>query len=58
MNPARSFGPAVIQNVWKNHWLYWVGPVSGSFLAALMYKIILKPRMLTSESDEVSDDQK
>jgi len=34
MNPARSFGPAVVANCWANHWIYWIGPLIGSTLAA------------------------
>ncbi|KAK2144175.1 hypothetical protein LSH36_780g02042 [Paralvinella palmiformis] len=37
MNPARSFGPAVVKSVWKDHWVYWAGPFSGSTLAAIIY---------------------
>ena len=42
MNPARSFGPAVVMNNWQNHWIYWFGPLTGSIVAALIYKIVLK----------------
>jgi MIP family channel proteins len=42
MNPARSFGPATVMNSWKNHWVYWLGPLTGSVVAAIMYTYVLK----------------
>jgi MIP family channel proteins len=45
MNPARSFGPATVMNIWKDHWIYWIGPLSGSITAALMYTRILKKKV-------------
>jgi MIP family channel proteins len=38
-NPARSFGAATVPNVWENHWIYWIGPLMGSLLATLFFKI-------------------
>jgi len=37
MNPARSFGPAVVRGTcWANHWIYWIGPLFGSTTAAFV----------------------
>ncbi|XP_070700551.1 aquaporin-1-like [Pempheris klunzingeri] len=44
INPARSFGPAIIQESFDDHWVYWAGPVSGGVVAALLYNYLLAPR--------------
>lgn len=38
MNPARYIGPALMGGGLANAWLYWVGPIAGAVLAALVYK--------------------
>ncbi len=37
MNPARSFGPALIGGHWTMFWVYWIGPILGACVAALLY---------------------
>uniref|UniRef100_A0A2K6N119 Aquaporin-1 n=1 Tax=Rhinopithecus bieti TaxID=61621 RepID=A0A2K6N119_RHIBE len=44
INPARSFGSAVITHNFSNHWIFWVGPFIGAALAVLIYDFILAPR--------------
>ncbi|VEN40386.1 unnamed protein product [Callosobruchus maculatus] len=38
MNPVRSFGPAVWNNDFRSHWIYWIGPTLGSLIATITYK--------------------
>jgi len=40
MNPARTFGPAIVHSCWDNHWVYWIGPLVGSTVAAFTAQII------------------
>ena len=44
MNPARFLGPAVAGGGFDNTWLYWVGPLVGGGLAALIYKFTLEAK--------------
>ena len=37
MNPARAFGTELVENKWTDAWLYYVGPLVGGGLAALIY---------------------
>ncbi|KAL8163681.1 UNVERIFIED_CONTAM: Aquaporin-6 [Gekko kuhli] len=41
MNPARSFGPSVIVRSFPDHWVFWVGPLSGAVLASLLYNFVI-----------------
>ena len=44
MNPARAFGPAAVAGQWLGHVVYWVGPLVGGILAALLWEHVLLPR--------------
>jgi MIP family channel proteins len=52
MNPQRSLGPTLIASLteggpgasfWSTHWIYWVGPIVGAVLAAVIYQLALWP---------------
>lgn len=40
MNPARSFGPALIGGTWTAHWIYWIAPVTAMVTAARLYDFL------------------
>ena len=50
MNPARSLGPAIAGGEWSSHWVYWVGPITGSVLGALAYGLLRARRSPTANS--------
>ena len=41
MNPSRTFGPALASGMWSNHLVYWIGPLIGGGLAALLQHYVL-----------------
>uniref|UniRef100_T1HH59 Uncharacterized protein n=2 Tax=Rhodnius TaxID=13248 RepID=T1HH59_RHOPR len=38
MNPARSFGPALLSSTWDFHWIYWTATCLGAIVAASLYR--------------------
>lgn len=51
MNPARTFGPGIVAffsgnlpAFWSQHAVYWLGPVIGGGIAALVYDTFIMPK--------------
>ena len=38
MNPARAFGPELVDGNWTNAWVWYVGPLIGGAVAAIAYQ--------------------
>jgi aquaporin TIP len=44
MNPARAFGPELVQNFWGDAWVYYTAPLAGAGIAGLLYDwLYLRP---------------
>jgi aquaporin TIP len=44
VNPARAFGPELVSNSWTDAWIWYVGPLAGGAIAALLYdELYLRP---------------
>jgi glycerol uptake facilitator-like aquaporin len=41
MNPARSFGPALVQGDFHLHIFYWIAPILGGIVAAQVYEHLI-----------------
>ncbi len=44
LNPARTLGPAIVTGNFADIWVYFVGPIVGAVLAALLYTGLLKSK--------------
>jgi len=44
LNPARSFGPALVNHYWHAHYIYWFGPITAAILVALFYRFVLSTK--------------
>ncbi|HSA57374.1 MAG TPA: aquaporin [Gemmatimonadaceae bacterium] len=44
MNPARSFGPALVTGLWEGQIVYWAGPIIGMIVGALVWEFVLLRR--------------
>ena len=40
MNPARSFGPALVASEWTDFWIYVLAPVTGAMAGAWLYGLV------------------
>jgi aquaporin Z len=44
MNPARAFGPELVDRQWDDWWVWYVGPFTGAVIAAALYELLyLRP---------------
>ncbi|MDE1768239.1 MAG: aquaporin, partial [Candidatus Micrarchaeota archaeon] len=40
-NPARALGPEIVSLNFTNWYVYWIGPILGALIAALLYQYFL-----------------
>jgi MIP family channel proteins len=53
LNPARSFGPALVGGEWGDFWIYVVGPLIGGAVAAVVHAVLYGPYEEIVEVDVV-----
>lgn len=41
LNPARHFGPALVEGYWADWFVWWIGPIVGAAIASVVYNWVL-----------------
>ncbi|OXU29539.1 hypothetical protein TSAR_013243, partial [Trichomalopsis sarcophagae] len=55
LNPARALGPAFVMNKWDNHWVYWIGPIAGGAIAAVLHEYVLSNNRRSRDNRDLDD---
>ncbi|KAG7212268.1 hypothetical protein KM043_012597 [Ampulex compressa] len=55
MNPVRSLAPALWNNQWSHHWVYWFGPIGGALLSSFMYRTIFGQKDREEEEERIPE---
>jgi MIP family channel proteins len=55
MNPARSFGPALVSGHWHDFWVYLAGPIVGASAGALAYQVVRGAHRQPAQQPETED---
>ncbi len=42
VNPARTFGPALVGGKWDSEWIYFLGPALGAIIAWVVHEVVVK----------------
>jgi glycerol uptake facilitator-like aquaporin len=53
LNPARSFGPALITADFNYNWIYWAAPIIGGLISAGVYRVLHKDTDLPFADEEI-----
>lgn len=44
VNTARSFGAAIVNNIWTDHWVFWFGPLLGGACGGATFDVIFSTK--------------
>jgi aquaporin TIP len=55
MNPARAFGPQLVGDHWANGWVWYVGPLVGGAIAAVLFERLYLPARRADEPPPVAE---
>jgi aquaporin Z len=55
VNPARAFGPQLVGDHWANGWVWYVGPLVGGAIAAVLYEWLYLPGRSKEEPPPVEE---
>ncbi|CAG8956036.1 hypothetical protein HYFRA_00008892 [Hymenoscyphus fraxineus] len=57
LNPIRSLAPCIVNRSFTHyHWIYWAGPITGTILAVVIYKLVKALEYETAQEEGKRDE--